>query len=52
MPLIVFGLLTRNPRLGKEQSLRDAEGGGDVESVAAVGEGREAEVVEGEKVLR
>ncbi|KFY85392.1 hypothetical protein V500_08459 [Pseudogymnoascus sp. VKM F-4518 (FW-2643)] len=51
VPLIVFGLLTRNPKLGKEQSLVDAERfDGSVESVAA--EAREPEVVEGEKVLR
>jgi len=25
LPLIAFGLCTRNPKLGKEQSLRDAE---------------------------
>ncbi|KFZ17872.1 hypothetical protein V502_04377 [Pseudogymnoascus sp. VKM F-4520 (FW-2644)] len=53
VPLIVFGLLTRNPKLGKEQSLVDAEKfGGSSESVVATdAREREAEVVEGEKVL-
>ncbi|KFY19524.1 hypothetical protein V493_07924 [Pseudogymnoascus sp. VKM F-4281 (FW-2241)] len=48
VPLIVFGLLTRNPKLGKDQSLKDAEGGpsGSEESVVATGE---PVVVEGEK---
>ncbi|OBT91484.1 siderophore transporter [Pseudogymnoascus verrucosus] len=49
VPLIVFGLLTRNPKLGKEQSLKDAERfDSSVESVVEPVE--RGEVVEGEKV--
>lgn len=49
VPLIVFGLLTRNPKLGKEQSLRDAEkfGTSSEESVAPV-----ERVVEEDKEVR
>jgi SIT family siderophore-iron:H+ symporter-like MFS transporter len=43
VPLIVCGLLTRNPKLGREQSLGDAEKS--VESVVP------AERGEGEKVV-
>lgn len=49
VPLIVFGLLTRNPKLGKEQSLVDAEKF-DTSSESVVTEGREPEAVEGKKV--
>ncbi|KAL5350871.1 ferrioxamine B transporter [Pseudogymnoascus australis] len=51
VPLIVFGMLTRNPKLGKEQSLRDAEKF-DTSSESVATEERPVEVVEGEKVVR